>query len=133
MKESFETSVRVSGSGDSRQKAIADALNSVQRTVLQGTSHIILRIEPKDISIVSAVCKVTTEKFLFFFLPRRREHYSVVLDVDVSVTSLDVQAISFEESVSSDPSVLPKPLASSKSSVLSEQGHAEKKYYSGKP
>ncbi|MDE9442745.1 DUF4312 family protein [Xenorhabdus bovienii] len=100
MKELIETSVRVSGSGDTKQKAIADALNAVQRTVLQGTSHIILRIEPKDVTIVSAISKVTTEKFLFFFLPRQREHYSVVLDVFVNVSLLDVRAIHFRQSTS---------------------------------
>ncbi|KMJ45742.1 cytoplasmic protein [Xenorhabdus khoisanae] len=103
MKTLLEATVRVSGSGDSRQKAIADALNAVQRTVLQGSTHIILRIEPKDIAIISATSKVTTEKFLFFFLPRQREHYSVVLDVTVNVTLLDVQAIHFKPSISDNP------------------------------
>ncbi|MDR0218166.1 MAG: DUF4312 family protein [Enterobacteriaceae bacterium] len=95
MKSVIETSVRVSGTGDSKQKAVADALNAVQRTVLQGTSHLILRIEPKDVAVINATSKVTTERFLFFFLPRKREHYSVVLEVTVNVTLLDVQAIDF--------------------------------------
>ncbi|OTA15947.1 cytoplasmic protein [Xenorhabdus vietnamensis] len=105
MKERLETSVRVSGSGDSRQKAIADALNAVQRTILQGTTHIILRIEPKDIAVVSATSKITTEKFLFFFLPRQRKHYSVVLDVTASVTLLDVEAIHFKQTLSANPDI----------------------------
>ncbi|WP_159564308.1 DUF4312 family protein [Budvicia diplopodorum] len=95
MKEHLKTSVRVSGKGDTKQKAIADALNSVQRTVLKDTSNIILRIEPQDVEIVSASVKATTEKFLFVFLPRKRELYSVVLDVSLDVTLLNVQEIHF--------------------------------------
>lgn len=34
MKKSIETTVRVTGQGDTKQKAIADALNSIQKTVL---------------------------------------------------------------------------------------------------
>ncbi len=67
MKEHLKTSVRVSGKGDTKQKAIADALNAVQRTVLKGSSNIILRIEPQDVEIVSASVKASTEKFLFVF------------------------------------------------------------------
>ncbi|MBI6547761.1 DUF4312 family protein [Xenorhabdus sp. VLS] len=119
MKELLETSVRVSGSGDSRQKAITDALNAVQRTVLQGTSHIILRIEPKDIAIVSATSEVTTEKFLFFFLPRQRERYSVVLDVTVNVILLDIQAIHFQQSISANP-------------CMPKKSNAEEKHISGR-
>ncbi|WP_416777082.1 DUF4312 family protein [Xenorhabdus budapestensis] len=97
MKSVLETSVRVSGVGDTKQKAVSDALNAVQRTVLKGTSHLILRIEPKDVAIIKATSTVTTDKFLFFFLPRQREHYSVVLDVFVNVTLLDIQAIHFSQ------------------------------------
>ncbi|MBD2790780.1 DUF4312 family protein [Xenorhabdus sp. 42] len=126
MKEQIETMVRVRGSGDTRRKAIADALNAVQRTVLQGTSHIILRIEPKNISVVSATSKMTEEKFLFFFLPRQRELYSVVLDVTVNVTLLDVQAIDFKRSISSKQSVSSKQPVSFKQSISTHQCDAAK-------
>ncbi len=96
MKEHLKTVVRVSGHGDTRQKAIADALNAVQRTVLKGTENIILRIEPLDISVVKAELKVSKEKFLFFLFPRERELYSIVLDVSLDVTILNVKEIHFE-------------------------------------
>ncbi|GKX61906.1 DUF4312 family protein [Pragia fontium] len=96
MKEHLKTSVRVSGRGDTKQKAIADALNSVQRTVLKESSNIILRIEPLDVEVINATVKVTKEKFLFVFFPRDREFYSVVLDVALDVTLLNVQEIRFE-------------------------------------
>lgn len=51
MKKSIETVVRVTGQGDTKQKAIADALNSIQKTVLINSTDIILRIEPKDVEV----------------------------------------------------------------------------------
>ncbi|HGN1704287.1 TPA: DUF4312 family protein [Providencia rettgeri] len=97
MKKSIETVVRVTGQGDTKQKAIADALNSIQKTVLKNSTDIILRIEPKDVEVVSAYSHSRTEKFLFIFLPRKREHFRVVLDVSLDVTLLSVNEIPFTE------------------------------------
>ncbi|MDR2225687.1 MAG: DUF4312 family protein [Providencia sp.] len=97
MKKSSETTVRVTGQGDTKQKAIADALNSIQKTVLKNSTDIILRIEPKDVEVVSAHSHSRTEKFLFIFLPRKREHFRVVLDVSLDVTLLSVNEIPFTE------------------------------------
>ena len=97
MKKSIETVVRVTGQGDTKQKAIADALNSIQKTVLKDNADIILRIEPKDVEVISAYSQSRTEKFLFIFLPRKREHYRVVLDVSLDITLLSVNEIPFTE------------------------------------
>ncbi|OBU04953.1 DUF4312 family protein [Morganella psychrotolerans] len=97
MKKSTETVVRVTGQGDTKQKAIADALNSIQKTVLKDNTDIILRIEPKDVAVISAHSQSRTEKFLFIFLPRKREHFRVVLDVSLDVTLLSVNEIPFTE------------------------------------
>lgn len=97
MKKSIETTVRVTGQGDTKQKAIADALNSIQKTVLKNSTDIILRIKPKDVEVVSAHSHSRTEKFLFIFLPRKREHFRVVLDVSLDVTLLSVNEIPFTE------------------------------------
>ncbi|MEQ5126280.1 DUF4312 family protein [Providencia alcalifaciens] len=97
MKKSIETTVRVTGQGDTKQKAIADALNSIQKTVLKNSTDIILRIEPKDVEVVSAHSHSRTEKFIFLFLPRKREHFRVVLNVSLDVTLLSVNEIPFTE------------------------------------
>ncbi|MEK9497254.1 DUF4312 family protein [Photorhabdus sp. P32] len=96
MKKHLKTSVRVNGQGETKQQAIADALNAVQRTVLKETNNIILRIEPQNVEIVSAAIKVINEKFLFLFFPRKREFYSVILDVALDVTLLNIQEIHFK-------------------------------------
>lgn len=95
MKEQFTTTVNVSGKGDSKQRAFADALSKVQNTLLKSTSKVLLRIEPQDVKVVRAHESVRKEKFLFFFLARERRTYSVELDITVSVTVIDTDSVDF--------------------------------------
>lgn len=95
MKEIFTTSVAVSGKGDTKAKAFADALSRVQHEVLRNANKILLRIEPQDVKVVRALERVTTEKFLFFFLARERRHFSVDLEVTINVTCLDGDKVDF--------------------------------------
>lgn len=67
MKEQFTTTVRVAGKGESKSRAFADALNHVQAAVMKTSSHILLRIEPQDVTVVHAREAVRKEAFLFFF------------------------------------------------------------------
>lgn len=95
MKENQQTTVRVQGTGNSKQRAFAAALSGVQSEVLKNNYNIILRIEPLDVQVVSATEKTITEKFLFFFFPRKKETYSVVLDVSVDLCFVDMSKINF--------------------------------------
>ncbi len=45
--------------------------------------------------MVRALERVTTEKFLFFFLARERRHFSVDLEVTINVTCLDGDKVDF--------------------------------------
>lgn len=95
MKKNQQMTIQVKGTGDSKQKAFATALNQVQKEVLKNTSNIILRIEPLDVQIVSAYEKVTTERFLFVFLPRKKEFYEITIDVSVDVSFIDLSTVEF--------------------------------------
>ena len=95
MKEQFTTTVNVSGRGDSKGKAFADALSRVQNTVLKSTDKILLRIEPVDVQVLKATLRVNTERFLFFFLPRDKRVYSVELAITVNVSVIDTEQVDF--------------------------------------
>lgn len=97
MKVQTTTTVRVRGRGETKQKAFAAALSSVQRTVLdQNANNILLRIQPLDVAVVKAIEVKRREKFFFFFFPRDRVMYDIILDVEIDVTTIDVQEIEFE-------------------------------------
>ncbi|WP_085247018.1 DUF4312 family protein [Gilliamella mensalis] len=95
MKKTQQMTVKVKGLGDSKQRAFAAALSQVQKEVLKNTHNIMLRIEPIDIQVVSAIEKITTERFLFIFLPRKKAFYEVTLAVSVDVIFIDLSEIEF--------------------------------------
>ncbi|MBU2674273.1 DUF4312 family protein [Hafnia paralvei] len=96
MKDNITTTVTVSGRSDTKQKAFAAALSSIQGTLLRESKKVFLRIEPVDIKVVKAEEKITMDKFLFFFLPRKKYLYSITLDVTVNMTTVDTDKIEFK-------------------------------------
>ncbi|AXF77376.1 DUF4312 family protein [Erwinia tracheiphila] len=95
MKEQFTTTVTVSGKGDSKARAFADALSRVQNTLLKSTNKVLLRIEPQEVKVVQARESARKEKFLFFFLARERRSYSIELEITVNVSVIDVDKVDF--------------------------------------
>ncbi|OCG11675.1 cytoplasmic protein [Gilliamella sp. App6-5] len=95
MKKKEQILVRVRGHGDVKQQAFAIALSQVQKEVFKNTNNIMLRIEPIDIQVVSAIEKTIIERFLFVFLPRKKTLYEITLDVSVNVTFVDLSDIKF--------------------------------------
>lgn len=74
----------------------------------------IVRIEPLDIQIIRAEQETFTERFLFFFLPRTRADYRVLLDVEVEITLIEMEMIPFVEKRVTDPNGLPIPFSKKK-------------------
>ncbi|MEA9390331.1 DUF4312 family protein [Acerihabitans sp. TG2] len=95
MKQQSVLTVQVAGNGETKNSAFAAALSKVQSVVLKSTGYVLLRIEPEDVKIIMAEEHSTTEKFLFFFLPREKKRYSVVLDITVSITMIDTEKVPF--------------------------------------
>lgn len=95
MLKQSETSVHVSGRGSTKAQAFADALSRIQRTVITSSNRVLLRIEPKNVSVVEACEVKRIEKFLFFFLPKERNHYLVKLNVTVMMTEIDLDQVDF--------------------------------------
>lgn len=96
MKKQQQMTIRVKGSGNSKQNAFAIALSQVQQEVTKKINNILLRIEPVDIQVICASESITTERFLFFFLPRKKLDYRITLDVVVDVTFVDINTIAFK-------------------------------------
>lgn len=62
--------------------------------VLKETTEVLIRIEPKEVTIRQAKEQVYTEKFLFFFFPRR-VIYHVELAVEVEIQAIAVEEVDF--------------------------------------
>jgi uncharacterized protein (TIGR03578 family) len=106
--------IQVEGTGKEKNLAFANALNQIHNRVLKEKNDVIVRIEPLDIQIVKADQETYTERFLFFFLPRVRADYRVVLDVTVEITLIEMDTVAFIEKKVTDPNGLPLPFGKRK-------------------
>ncbi|EOI06417.1 hypothetical protein UAY_00468 [Enterococcus moraviensis ATCC BAA-383] len=106
--------IQVEGTGKEKNLAFANALNQIHNRVLKEKDDVIVRIEPLDIQIIRAEQETFTERFLFFFLPRTRADYRVLLDVEVEITLIEMEMIPFVEKRVSDPNGLPIPFSKKK-------------------
>lgn len=88
--------IRVTGVCEQREKAFADALNQIQRKVIKDSKDVTVRIEPVSIQVVEAKKEISIERFLFLFLPRTKERFTVTLDVKVEITMIEMESIQFE-------------------------------------
>ncbi|MBO0470580.1 DUF4312 family protein [Enterococcus sp. DIV0242_7C1] len=106
--------IQVEGTGKEKNLAFANALNQIHNRVLKEKNDVIVRIEPLDITILKAEQETFTECFLFFFLPRTRADYRVLLDVTVEITLIEMETVPFIEKKVSDPNGLPLPFRKNK-------------------
>ena len=106
--------IQVEGTGKEKNLAFANALNQIHNRVLKEKNDVIVRIEPLDIQVVKAEQETFTERFFFFFLPRTRADYRVLLDVEVEITLIEMETIPFVEKRVTDPNGLPIPFGKKK-------------------
>lgn len=109
-KRSTQT-VIVSGKGNKKNEAFTSALNDVSKKVLKETTEVLIRIEPKEVTIRQAKEQVYTEKFLFFF-PRKRVIYHVELAVEVEIQAIAVEEVDFLTETIKEPNAVVVPFLS---------------------
>jgi len=97
--------VRVVGKGHSKEDALARALGQIQKNVSSELKGMIIRIEPLDVEIVEAVEQEFTERFMFFFFPRKRTLYYIKADVKVQLAIIDMEKVVFEKRISTTPPI----------------------------
>lgn len=106
--------IRVEGAGKEKTQAFASALNSIHTKVLKESNEVVLRIEPLDVQVLVAEEETFIEKFLFLFLPRTRVTYRVVLNVEIEVTLIEMEKVTFVQKKISDPNGVSNPFRKKK-------------------
>lgn len=94
MKQTRHT-LRLTGSGPSREKAFADAMRQVQQSVGEQVTGVCFRVEPVALDVLSAVEHRWTERFLGLLFPRGRRRFELTLQVEVQASVLDLEALDF--------------------------------------
>ena len=97
MQVNKQDKIRISGKGASKEQAFAAAFGSIQKEVMKKYGKIMLQINPTGVDIIEANEAVYVEKFFFFFFPRKRSKFYVMLDVEIDVSYIDQDAVEFKE------------------------------------
>lgn len=87
--------VRVTGQGETKQKAFADALSHIQTQVVKDEAFVTLQITPVAITPVRLNVAARQERFLFLFFPRTRTTFDVVIDVQVAINAIELKTVPF--------------------------------------
>lgn len=100
--------VLVSGKGKDKRAAFADALSKISKKLTADESKLIFRIEPKSFELSKLQQINKKEHFLFFFFPRIRISYKVILNVSVHIEYVPLKDLKYEEINTDDNASLHK-------------------------
>ncbi|MCR8644845.1 DUF4312 family protein [Paenibacillus sp. N1-5-1-14] len=92
-----EQVLTLSGHGETKHKAFQHVFNQVKTNLSKGNPDILLRIEPKDVEIVSAKVTTYTERFFGLLFPRQRSRYELTAKITVSIRTVKLSEVHFEE------------------------------------
>jgi len=95
--KTVEYILSLAGQGETKEAALSKLFSQVQGEVRKSVKGAPIRVEPKDLKIVSADVTRYTERFLGILFPRARSRYSIQARVTVQVTVLDLDTIQFTE------------------------------------
>ncbi|MBU5266696.1 DUF4312 family protein [Virgibacillus proomii] len=96
MIESRCVTVMINGKGKTKDEAVSRALSKIQKQIFDKLDQLIIRAEPKSMEEVEATIEEYTERFLFFFLPRRRMKCSVTLKVEVNLKTMNAENLNWQ-------------------------------------
>ncbi|KRO17997.1 DUF4312 family protein [Lacticaseibacillus saniviri] len=102
-----DVTVRVQGQGDTKQQAFAAALADIQKQLVGNESQTMLQIVPITVTPIQLDESMYKERFLFFFFPRVRTIYHVILEVTVQINSIALETLAFNVHKQTSPDELP--------------------------
>lgn len=95
MLEEHQLTITVEGKAKDKAEAISRALSGIQREIFKELDHLVVKAEPIKIDVIDANYTEFTERFLFFFMPRKRQRCHVTLEILVHLKTLNPEAITW--------------------------------------
>lgn len=103
MIEKQHITVTVYGKGNTKDEAVGRALSKIQKQIFAEVSQLVLRAEPENIEEIEATMEEYTERFFFFFMPRKKMKCHVTLKVDVDLKTIDSDKLNWQKKVGNHP------------------------------
>ena len=83
--------VKITGiSMNSKDDAVSQAFKNLQAEVSKEVEDLIVYMKPLEVSIEDLEVKEYTERFLFIFMPRKKQKVKITLSVKAEVASLAI-------------------------------------------
>lgn len=89
--------LRISGSGDTKEGAFNKIFSQIKHVVARQTNDLVVRIEPVGLEVISATETVGQERLFGLFFPRKRTRYDITVDMQVRLGVVHVENISFQQ------------------------------------
>lgn len=96
MLEEQQLTITVEGKAKNKEEAISRALGNIQREIFKQLNQLVVKAEPVKVDVIDASYTEFTERFLFFFMPRKRQRCHVTLEILVHLKTLDPEAIDWK-------------------------------------
>jgi uncharacterized protein (TIGR03578 family) len=97
MNQAMEMTVTVTGTAETKEKALAIAMSHIKKEVEKDTKGVLFRIEPLDLTVKQAKEVSYKERFLGVLFPRIRTHYELTLQVKVRLGLIDLEKVPFQK------------------------------------
>ncbi|UFJ39104.1 DUF4312 family protein [Brevibacillus humidisoli] len=90
-------SLTLSGSGETKEAAFNQIFGQIKKTIAREIPDLVVRIEPMQVDVLSAVMSSYTERFFGLFFPRTRIKYEIKAIVQVRLGLIELDKIEFKQ------------------------------------
>ena len=97
MYKDLEYSLTLSGFGETQEEAFNKIFSQIKPQIAKEIKELVVRIEPKDVAVISAKEKSYTERLFGVFFPRTRKRFELEVLVTVNLGLLDLSKVHFEQ------------------------------------
>lgn len=98
MLKDMDYSVQVSGTGATKESVFSSIFLKIKPLIARTfPNYIVVKIEPQEVTVLSAVERSYTERFFGLFFPRQKISYDITVMITVHLRYIETSAIPFEK------------------------------------
>lgn len=88
--ENTTMTIKLTAEGESYEQIMGKLFNQLRKQVYKQLNKSIIQMDTNAVYIESEEKSTTTEKFLFFFMPREKTNLTITANIEVVVKYIDL-------------------------------------------
>lgn len=97
MYKELDYTLTLSGAAETKEGAFNKVFAQIKPQIAREINELVVRIEPKDLEVLSAEEICYTERFMGLFFPRTRRRYEVQVRLTVRLGLVELSKLQFVE------------------------------------